>query len=140
MTLFPSHPFGKKIQEQDVLEEMARCRCWEDKYRYLIQLGKALPVLDETLKSETLSISGCESQVWLLAQEKEGRYYFAGDSDARIVKGLMALVFIVAHGKSKEAINAFDFKAYFEKMDLLEHLSQTRSNGIRGIIEKIKSL
>lgn len=140
MNPIQTHPFGRDIKAQDILEKMAACRGWEDKYRLIIELGKKLPPMDEKLKSKTLVISGCESKVWLVLSEHNGCYFFNADSDARIVKGLLAIILAAANGQSHAALNSFDFNAYFEQMDLLKHISQSRNNGIRAIIEKIQTI
>ncbi|AMG30035.1 cysteine desulfurase sulfur acceptor subunit CsdE [Grimontia hollisae] len=137
---FPSHPFGTAISVDDIIHQMAQCRSWEDKYRLVIQMGKKLPTLDESLKSESISVSGCESKVWLIWRKQDEKYIFAADSDARIVKGLLAIVLAAAEGKSQQALRHFNFEHYFEKLDLLTHLSQSRSNGIRSIVEQIKNI
>lgn len=137
---FPSHPFGTEITADDITHQMAQCRSWEDKYRFVIQMGKKLPALDESLKSESIPVSGCESKVWLVWRKHNEKYFFAADSDARIVKGLLAIVLAAAEGQSQQALRDFDFEHYFEQLDLLAHLSQSRSNGIRSIVEQIKSI
>lgn len=134
------HPFGTEIQAHDILKKMAQCHCWEDKYRLIIQLGKKLPIMPENLRAQTLIIPGCESQVWLVCEQREGHLYFVADSNARIVKGLIAIILCVAQGKTPEDLKAFDFESYFKEMDLLQHISPSRSNGVRAIIDKIKSL
>lgn len=140
MHKLPEHPFGNKITSFDIVEQMARCRSWEDKYRLIIQFGKKLPIMDAELKSQTIAIPGCESQVWLVCRVSNGCYHFAADSDARIVKGLLSIVVAAIEGKSQQALHAFDFDGYFEQMNLLNHLSQSRNNGIHSIINIIKSL
>lgn len=140
MNTFPTHPFGGEIKACDIVAQMEKCKCWEDKYRQIIQWGKKLPVMEEALKSETLLIPGCESQVWLIYEQKQGHLYFAADSDARIVKGLIAIVLAAAQGLSPQDLKEFDFELYFEKMNLLQHISPSRNNGIHSIINKIKSL
>lgn len=140
MPKLPVHPFGTEIKTQDIVEQMTRCRSWEDKYRFIIQLGKKLPVMDAQLKSQTIAISGCESQVWLLWRVCNGQHHFAADSDARIVKGLLAIIIAAIEGKSVHALNTFDFESYFEQLDLLMHLSQSRNNGIRAIVDKIRTI
>lgn len=137
---FPSHPFGTAITVDDIIHQMAQCRSWEDKYRLVIQMGKKLPTLDESLKSESISVSGCESKVWLIWRKQDEKYIFAADSDARIVKGLLAIVLAAAEGKSQQALRHFNFEHYFEQLELLTLLSQSRSNGIRSIVEQIKNI
>ncbi|OEE62543.1 cysteine desulfurase, sulfur acceptor subunit CsdE [Enterovibrio norvegicus] len=140
MNNFPKHPFGTEITNTSILRDMAKCRSWEDKYRLVIQLGRKLPSLDQSLKAQSVDIPGCESEVWLIWQEIDGVYHFSADSDARIVKGLISLILAEIEGKTREDLRKIDFDAYFEAMDLLNHLSQSRSNGIRSIIEQIKKI
>ncbi|CZF78061.1 cysteine desulfurase sulfur acceptor subunit CsdE [Grimontia marina] len=136
----PSHPFGTDISTDDILNEISKCRSWEDKYRLVIQMGKKLPNMDETLKEESISVPGCESKVWLTWKKCEGVYFFSADSDARIVKGLLSIILAAVERKPKEEILAFDFESYLKAMDLLSHISQSRSNGIRAIINQLKAL
>ncbi|MEZ8143990.1 cysteine desulfurase, sulfur acceptor subunit CsdE [Enterovibrio norvegicus FF-33] len=140
MTTFPAHPFGTDITAANITEIMEKCRNWEDKYRLIIQLGKQLPNLDEQLKSESMPIPGCESKVWLVWRIENNLYHFAADSDARIVKGLLTIVIAAVEGKSREDLVAFNFEAYFEKMNLLDHLSPSRNNGVRAIVEQLQRI
>lgn len=140
MNNFPKHPFGTDITDVSILSDMAKCRSWEDKYRLVIQLGKKLPLLEQSVKSQSVDIPGCESDVWLVWQEIDGVYHFSTDSDARIVKGLLALILAKIEGKTREDLRKIDFDAYFDAMDLLSHLSQSRSNGIRSIIDQVKKI
>ncbi|MBE1277266.1 cysteine desulfurase sulfur acceptor subunit CsdE [Enterovibrio baiacu] len=140
MNNFPTHPFGTDITDTSILSDMAKCRSWEDKYRLVIQLGKKLPALEQSVKNQSVDIPGCESDVWLVWQEIDGIYHFSADSDARIVKGLLALIMAKIEGKTHEDLRKLDFDAYFDAMDLLNHLSQSRSNGIRAIIDQIKKI
>lgn len=134
------HPFGTDITADDIVDLMANSRSWEDKYRHIIQLGKKLPPMDEALKNQSISVPGCESKVWLNWQECNGVYAFSADSDARIVKGLLAIILAAVHGKQRDTLIAFNFEHYFEQLDLLAHLSQSRSNGINAIITQIKKI
>ncbi|MDD1795218.1 cysteine desulfurase sulfur acceptor subunit CsdE [Enterovibrio makurazakiensis] len=140
MTNFPAHPFGTEITTANIIDSMKNCRGWEDKYRLIIQLGKRLPSLEDHLKSKSVSISGCESNVWLIWKNNNNSYQFAADSDARIVKGLLALILAASEGKTHEELMAFNFEKYFEEMYLLDHLSPSRNNGIRAIIDQIKHI
>ncbi|UTM57868.1 cysteine desulfurase sulfur acceptor subunit CsdE [Photobacterium sp. CCB-ST2H9] len=135
---FPSHPFGTAILTDDIVASMANAGGWEDRYRQVIQLGKQLPALPDALKEDEVKVSGCESQVWLVKRCENGRYHFAADSDARIVKGLICLVLAAYEGKSAEQILGFDIDAYFEQLGLLAHLSPSRSNGLKAIVEEIR--
>ncbi|MCG3721148.1 cysteine desulfurase sulfur acceptor subunit CsdE [Vibrio cincinnatiensis] len=135
--LFPSHPFGSEITSDDVLVVMQTQQGWEARYRQLIVWGKQLPVMPESLKSEQVRVAGCESQVWLVSQEQEGVWHFCADSDARIVRGLMALLLAAFEGKTKEQILSFDIEGYFSQLGLLAHLSPSRGNGLKAMTDKI---
>lgn len=137
---FPSHPFGHDITSEMIVAQMAAANGWEDRYRTVIQLGKQLPALPDTFKLDTLTVSGCESQVWLTHQQTDGVFHFAADSDARIVRGLITLVLAAYDGKTAEQIRAFDIDGYFDSLGLLAHLSPSRGNGLKAIVEQIKAL
>lgn len=140
MHSFPDSPFGATITSDDIVEKMATFRGWEDRYRQVIQWGKKLPQMPEELKSEQVTVAGCESQVWLVAQQDGDVWHFCADSDARIVRGLIALVMAAFDGKTSQQIQAFDIDDYFEKIGLIAHLSPSRGNGLKAIVEQIKQL
>jgi cysteine desulfuration protein SufE len=122
----------------DLLEE------WDDRYRYLIELGKGLDPLPEEAHSEANKVRGCASQVWLESQAEAGpgpqtRLSFRGDSDAHIVRGLVALTLAIYSGRTAAEIIATDAFATYEKLGLAAHLIPQRSNGVRSMIERIKS-
>lgn len=117
---------------------------WEDRYRYIIDLGKTLEPLSDAEHSEETRVRGCASQVWLIsstARDDQGavRLTFRGDSDAHIVKGLVALVIALFSGKTTGDILKTDAQAYFAGIGLKEHLTQQRSNGLASMIERIKT-
>ncbi|MDF2154395.1 cysteine desulfurase sulfur acceptor subunit CsdE [Vibrio sp. CAU 1672] len=138
MTEFPVSPFGSQITSDDIVDTMAKLKGWEDRYRQVIQWGKQLPQMPEALKSEQVTVAGCESQVWLVSQQQAGVWHFCADSDARIVRGLIALVMAAYDGKTAQQIQAFDVDAYFEQLGLIAHLSPSRGNGLKAIVEQIK--
>ncbi|ATF10003.1 cysteine desulfurase sulfur acceptor subunit CsdE [Candidatus Enterovibrio altilux] len=140
MHTLPAHPFGTDITSNYILKKMAACRSWEDKYRLIIQLGKKIPPWNSTLKHESIPILGCESKVWLAWQNIDGYYYFAADSDAKIIKGLLALILALIEGKTRDHLKNINFESYFEVMNLLNHISQSRSTGLRSIIEHVKKI
>lgn len=115
---------------------------WEDKYRYLIDLGEKLPPFAEQYRTEEWKVSGCQSQVWLVPSvaEKDGesRLTFTGDSDAAIVRGLIAVVLMLFSGKSREEILSLDVPAVFAQLGLSDHLSPSRRNGLGAMVEKIR--
>ena len=113
---------------------------WEDKYRFIIDLGKALPQMPEADRTEEHIVRGCQSQVWLLARvdAETGRLHFQIDSDAHIVRGLIAIVLAAMNDQTPQAILDYDVEALFTDLDLYAHLSVTRGNGLRAMVAKIR--
>ncbi|MEF1170947.1 cysteine desulfurase sulfur acceptor subunit CsdE [Vibrio sinaloensis] len=140
MTPFAKSPFGQEISADDIVQTMQGFKGWEDRYRQVIQWGKKLPIMSDALKSDQVTVSGCESQVWLVSQQVDGKWYFCADSDARIVRGLIALVMAAYDGKSVQEIQAFDVDDYFDKLGLIAHLSPSRGNGLKAIVEQIQQI
>ncbi|EHK8998153.1 cysteine desulfurase sulfur acceptor subunit CsdE [Vibrio vulnificus] len=140
MSNLPASPFGNEITSSDIVATMQQFKGWEDRYRQVIQWGKKLPVMPDALKSEQVMVAGCESQVWLVAEQENGMWTFCADSDARIVRGLIALVLAAYNGKTVEQIQAFDIETYFEQLGLIAHLSPSRGNGLKAIVEQIKNI
>ena len=130
--------FGTNITSDDILETLAFFDNWEDRYKYIIDLGRELPPLDEQQRTDANIVRGCQSQVWLTSREEGGRLYFDADSDAFIVKGLLAVVLVAYNGQTPAAILAFDIEDYFSKLNLLKHLSVTRGNGLRAMVKRIR--
>lgn len=116
---------------------------WEDRYRYVIELGKALPPLRDEDRTAENKVRGCASQVWLSTRtERTGdqvRLFFRGDSDALIVRGLVAIVVALFDGKTPREIAAIDAEAVFAQLDLRAHLTAQRSNGLRALVDRVKS-
>ncbi|MEN9949796.1 MAG: hypothetical protein RLY85_548 [Bacteroidota bacterium] len=123
--------------EQELTDDFAMFETWEEKYEYLIDMGKKLPAMDPAYKTEDYKIKGCQSSVWIHSRFDEGRVYFEGDSDAIIVKGLVSLMVLVLNGqKPKDIVEArLDF---INNTGLSSHLAQTRSNGLRAMIKQMK--
>ena len=113
---------------------------WEDTYRFIIDLGKALPMLDASLKTEARLVRGCQSQVWMIPalDAETGRLKLALDSDAHIVRGLIAIVLAAYDDRAPADILAFDIEGLFDELDLLGHLSATRGNGLRAMVGRIR--
>lgn len=130
--------FGTEITSDEILDTLAFFDCWEDRYKYIIDLGRELPPLDEQHRTEQNLVRGCQSQVWLTSRVENGVLYFDADSDAFIVKGLLAVVLAAYNGRSPEAILAFDIEDYFARLNLLKHLSVTRGNGLRAMVKRIR--
>ena len=114
---------------------------WEDRYRFLIDLGRSLRPLADRHRIEANLVRGCQSQVWLVASYDEGedRLRFAIDSDAHIVRGLIAVVLAAYDGKSPADITGFDIDGLFEELALLRHLTPTRGNGLRAMVARIQA-
>ena len=130
--------FGTDITSDDILDTLAFFDSWEDRYKYIIDLGRELAPLDDQYRTEQNMVRGCQSQVWLTSREEGGRLYFDADSDAFIVKGLLAVVLAAYNGQTPAAILTFDIEAYFSKLNLLKHLSVTRGNGLRAMVKRIR--
>ena len=112
---------------------------WEDRYRYVIELGRMLPPLDDAFKTEATKVRGCASQVWLVTEPQEGgAINLRGDSDAHIVRGLIAVLLRLLSGRSAADILAFDAQAAFGRLGLASHLSAQRSNGLASMVERIR--
>ena len=124
--------------QDEVIEEFADFTDWMDKYQMLIDLGNDLEVLDEKYKTESNLIDGCQSRVWVQCDYEEGKLVFTADSDALIVKGIIALLIQVLSGHTPKEI--LDADLYFiEQIGLREHLSPTRSNGLLAMVKQIKA-
>lgn len=125
---------------EKLLRNFSRCANWEEKYLYIIELGQRLPALSAEAHSPENTIQGCQSQVWIVMnQTNDGVIELEGDSDAAIVKGLVAVVFILYHQMSAQDIVAFDVRPWFEKMALTQHLTPSRSQGLEAMIRAIRS-
>jgi cysteine desulfuration protein SufE len=112
---------------------------WEDKYRFIIDLGKELPHLPDDEKQEKNLVRGCQSQVWLTAEvDADDRLHLSMDSDAHIVRGLIAIVLAAYNGQERSAAAAYNIESLFEELDLLKHLSPTRGNGLKSMIGRIR--
>jgi cysteine desulfuration protein SufE len=128
----------------DITENFSLLDEWDDRYRYVIELGRTLPPLPEGLRTDVNKVQGCASQVWLATTIKPNGaggpvLSFVGDSDAHIVRGLIAILFALYSGKTAEEILAVDALGLFDRMGLREHLTPQRSNGLRSMVERIRS-
>jgi cysteine desulfuration protein SufE len=130
----------KTIQElqADIVDEFSVFTDWMDKYEYLIELGKGMPLIDEKEKTDDHLIRGCQSRVWLSCHKEDGRLHFAADSDAIITKGIISLLIRVYDGQTPDDILAAD-EAFLEQIGLKENLSPTRANGLVSMIQTIKN-
>nr|WP_221197192.1 SufE family protein [Simiduia aestuariiviva] len=124
----------------EILEDVAFFDNWEDRYRYIIDLGKALPPMDDALKTPERLVKGCQSNVWIEPEFDGARLIFTVGSDAVIVQGLLAVVMAAYQGQTPAAIINFDIDSYFKALDLERHLSPTRGNGLRAMVGRVKAI
>jgi len=124
--------------EQEIIEEFSLFDSWDDKYEYIIDLGKKLQVLEQQYKKDENKVRGCQSTVWLVAEYRDGRIYYKADSDAIIVKGLISMLIRVLSGQeADDIINArLDF---IREIGMMNHLAQTRSNGLLAMVKQMKN-
>ena len=128
----------------EILENFALLDEWDDRYRYVIELGRTLPPLAESAHIDENKVQGCASQVWLITRIKPNGsagpiLSFEGDSDAHIVRGLIAILFALYSGKGAREILATDALALFDRIGLRENLTPQRSNGLRSMVERIRT-
>ncbi|MAB82597.1 MAG: hypothetical protein CMJ24_04065 [Phycisphaerae bacterium] len=132
---------GAPITREHLLEAFKFLDDWEDRYRFIIDLGHKLADMPEAEKNESNFVHGCQSQVWVAIHEADGTgspVALVADSDAFIVKGLAAMVVVLMAGRTAEEIVAFDIEGVFDELGLHEHLSPTRSNGLHGMIKQVR--
>jgi len=130
----------KSIQEieNEIVEEFGLFDSWDDKYEYIIDLGKKLPPLEEQHKIDINKVKGCQSTVWLVSDFRDGKVYYKAESDAVIVKGLISMLIRVLSGHSPDEI--IDTKMDFiNKIGMTTHLAQTRSNGLLAMVRQMKN-
>ena len=138
MTLMATLPTYDSIRD-----DFAFLDSWEDRYRYVMELGRALPPLDEALRTEANKVRGCASQVWLASSTDLSsgapRLHFVGDSDAHLVRGLIALLFVLVQDRTPAEILAADPHAAFKELGLGEHLTPQRSNGFASMVTRVRA-
>jgi len=125
---------------EDIVENFEFLEDWEDRYRYVIELGKAMPPLDEALKVPATKVDGCASQVWLHPIVENGNFRFDGDSDALIVRGLISVLRALYNGLPVSEVPKVDAGAELARLGLNEHLSAQRSNGLRAMVQRIRDV
>ncbi|HHL43936.1 MAG TPA: SufE family protein [Hellea balneolensis] len=124
---------------QDLIDDFAFLDDWEDRYMHVIEMGKALTPLSPSEQNDENKVSGCVSQVWLVHELRDGKLYFRGDSDAHIVKGLVAIVLEIFSGRTPQDIRALDAESIIKNLGLAEHLSTQRANGLKSMIARIQN-
>ena len=138
----PVTMIAPELTFEELVENFALFDDWEDRYRYLIDLGRKLPEFPDALKTESYKVRGCMSQVWMVPGHPAGdsdRFAFAADSDAHIVKGLIAVLGSLYGGKTREEIGRIDPEGAFRTLGLDQHLSPSRRNGLVSMVEKIRA-
>jgi cysteine desulfuration protein SufE len=132
-----AEPASIRTIEAEIVDEFSLFDNWEDKYEYIIDMGKKLPVLEDKHKKDENKIRGCQSTVWMVSEYRDGKVFYKADSDAVIVKGLISMLIRVFSGqKPKDIVNA-DMK-FIDEIGMSTHLAQTRSNGLRAMIKQMK--
>jgi cysteine desulfuration protein SufE len=139
-----ANPSETRTTIDEIVDNFSLLEEWDDRYRYVIELGRGLSALPERDRSEANKVQGCASQVWLATTvHPDGRggpvLTFSGDSDAHIVRGLIAILFAIFSGKQAADILSTDAIALFERLGLREHLTPQRSNGFRSMVDRIRA-
>ncbi|WP_210081678.1 cysteine desulfurase sulfur acceptor subunit CsdE [Pantoea endophytica] len=138
-TLLAPHPFGDLITAASLTEKFTHFHQWEDRYRQLIQLSRQLPALAEELKTPDIELTGCENRVWLSSQLlNNGTLHFYGDSEGRIVRGLLAVLLTAVEGKTPADLLQQDPLALFDTLDLRAQLSASRSSGLQALADAVQ--
>lgn len=125
---------------EEIVEDFEFLEDWEDRYRHVIDMGKAMDPLDDALKVPATKVDGCASQVWLHSKIEDGVLQFDGDSDAMIVRGLIAVLRKLYNGLALQDVLTVDAKAELGRLGLNDHLSAQRSNGLRAMIERVREI
>lgn len=129
------------LSQQELTKLFLQQHNWQDRYRQLIVLAKQLPPMPEALKTDENQVNGCENRVWLTYQKQNNNtFIFQGDSEGRIVKGLLAILIIIANHKTAEEIAAIDFQSLLSQLKIIDELSQSRLHGLTKLIERIQSV
>jgi len=135
-----NHPFGHSINIDDIKDTLGFVDSWEDRYKYIIDLGKDLPDLPDAKRTEDRLVKGCQSKVWIDDNIEQGKVQLTVDSDAFIVKGLLCIILAAYNNRAPVEILDFDIEAYFLELDLMSHLSASRGNGLRAMVARIQSI
>lgn len=139
---FTNTELGTDITTEDVQDGFELLDDWEERYGYIMDLGKKLPPFPEAERREQNYVHGCQSQVWLIHTKdpENGRLYLLIDSDAMIVRGLAAIIMIALNGRPPKELLAVDIESLFEELDLMRHISPTRGNGLRAMVDQIQTI
>jgi cysteine desulfuration protein SufE len=141
MNLLAPHPFGREMTAEMLTAKFNALKQWEDRYRQLIMLAKQFPPLPEELRQAEMELSGCENRVWLGHQRLEdGSLHFYGDSEGRIVRGLLAILLTTVEGKTPQQILDTDPLALFDRLALRSQLSATRASGLEALAAAVKGI
>lgn len=135
------HPFGREITTTALIETFSTLNQWEDRYRQLIMLAKWLPPLPEALRKTEMALSGCENRVWLGHQRlPDGTLHFYGDSEGRIVRGLLAVLLTAVEGKTPQQLAVLEPLALFDHLALCHQLSATRASGLAALAAGVQAI
>ena len=139
---FLNNPLGTETTLDDVVDAFEFLDDWEERYGFIIDLGKQLPPFPDDARLEENYVHGCQSQVWLIHHhdQNSGKLYLLIDSDAMIVRGLAAIILVALNGKAPRDLLATDIDELFEQLDLFRHISPTRGNGLRAMVGKIRDI
>lgn len=142
VTDFTNNPLGTSTTMEDVFDAFEFLDDWEDRYAFIIDLGKQLPPFPDSERNEKNYVHGCQSQVWLTHyyDEASGKLFLLIDSDAIIVRGLAAIILVALNNHEPRELLAIDIDELFERLDLFRHISPTRGNGLRSMISKIRDV
>ncbi|PJZ65293.1 Fe-S metabolism protein SufE [Leptospira wolffii] len=127
-----------KEAQEEIVQEFSEASDWEERYQMLIEIGDTLPPLSPELKTEDRLVPGCQSRVWVVPEEKEGRLFIQADSDSAITKGMIALLLKVFSGRTRDEIRDASLE-FLKEIGLDKHLSMSRRNGLYSMVNKIKS-
>lgn len=141
-TRFKNNPLGTETTIDEILEGFELLDDWEERYAYIIDLGKKLPPFPDEQRLEDNYVHGCQSQVWLIhhLDPETGRLYLLIDSDAMIVRGLAAIILTALNARAPDELLSVDVDALFQELDLMRHISPTRGNGLRAMVGKIQNI
>lgn len=127
-----------KMKPQEIVEAFELIDDWEERYRYVIELGRTLPEFPDALKTDATKVEGCVSQVWLRVSERDGHIEIIGDSDAMIVSGLVAILIAYYDGRPVEDVPSLDVHGFLRQLELDDHLTPQRSNGLSSMVKRIR--